>query len=442
MINKKTPLLVVLSFPHAVFASGFIDDSKLTVNFTNMYINNKYDTPVANSTTGRYSSRNEEWAQGYNVLYQSGYTSGLIGLGLDANVNGGIKLSGNSDHHTGGTMIPTGGSNGSGARSWGRFGAAVKLRVSETEVRYGNNLKFKLPVVISNNARVTPQYFQGLNISSKDVRHAEINAGYLNKVVGRWSTDRTGLAVAGGTKASDGFYFGGVDYHFTKNITGQYYISQLEDYYIQNYLGAKWRIPVTKESSFETEARYFNSRSSGRNGETGYKASGYTKNNDGKIDNNTWSLSETYRLGYHSLLAGYQQVSDGSLMPTLNQASLKNKEASGVNYYLYTDRMFYNFTRAGERTRYVQYSYDFTGVNIPGLTFKVAYLKGDNIKQRAMASAKEFERDISLAYVFPSGTLKGLGIEWRNGLSKTNNIYDNTKGNNRNWLIMTYNLKF
>ncbi len=441
-MNKKIPLLVVLSVPHAVFASGFIDDSKLNINFTNMYINNKFDTPVANSTTGRYSSRNEEWAQGYNAFYQSGYTSGVIGLGLDADVNGGIKLSGNSDHHTGGTMIPTGGSNGAGTRSWGRLGGALKLRVSKTEIRYGNNLQFKLPVVISNNARVTPQYFQGVNITSKDISHAVINAGYLTRVVGRWSTDRTGLAIAGGTRSSDGFYFGGMDYHFTPEISGQYYLSQLEDYYTQNYLGAKWLIPLSRQSSFETEGRYFNSRSAGRNGETGYKASGYTKNNDGKIDNNTWSLTSTYRLGYHTLLAGYQDVSDGSLMPTLNQASLKGKEASGVNYYLYTDRMFYNFTRAGERTRYAQYSYDFSGVNLPGLVFKVAYLKGVDIKQRGRASAKEFERDISLAYTFRSGVFKGLGLEWRNGLSKTNNIYDNTSGNNRNWIIMTYNLSF
>ena len=219
-MNRKIPLLVVLAVPHAVFASDFIDDSKLNINFTNMYINNKYDTPVANSNTGRYSSRNEEWAQGYNIFYQSGYTSGLIGLGLDADVNGGIKLSGNSDHHTGGTMIPTGGSNGAGVRSWGRLGGAVKLRISKTEVRYGNDLQFKLPVVISNNARVTPQYFQGLSITSKDIRRAEINAGDLTRDGGRWSTERTGLAIAGGTKASDGVSYGGLEDHVTPGVTG------------------------------------------------------------------------------------------------------------------------------------------------------------------------------------------------------------------------------
>lgn len=441
-MNKSIPLWVLLCVPYTVFAVGVVEDGKLNINFTNMYINNKFDTPVKNSTTGRYSKRNEEWAQGYNFLYRSGYTKGPIGLGFDVGVNGGIKLSGNADHHTGGTMIPTGGANGSGARNWARAGAAVKIKISKTEIKYGNNLQYRLPVVISNNARVTPQYFQGVNITSKDINHAVINAGYLTRVVGRWSTDRTGLAIAGGTKSSDGFYFSGLDYQLTPHISAQYYISQLQDYYTQNYVGAKWNIPLTSDSSFETEGRYFNSRSSGRNGETGYKASGYTKNNDGKIDNNTWSLTGTYRLGYQTFVAGYQNVSDGSLMPSLNQASLQGKEASGVNYYLYTDRMFYNFTRAGEKTTYGLYSFDLSGINMPGWVFKLAYFKGTDIRQRGSASAKEFERDISLAYKFQTGVLKGLGVEWRNGLSKTNNHYDNTTGNNRNWVILTYTMQF
>ncbi|MFT4021328.1 MAG: OprD family outer membrane porin [Acinetobacter sp.] len=441
-MNKKLSIIALIFIPYQVYASSFIDDGKISLNLSNMYINNKFDTPIINSDTHKYSSRNEEWAQGYNLIYKSGYTDGTIGFAVEATANGGFKLMGNADHHTGGTMIPTDGSSGDGVTSWGRLLGAVKLKYSNTELKYGNNLEYKLPIVVSNTARITPQYFQGVDLTSTEFKKTVLKAGYLTKAVGRWSTDRTGLAIAGGTTPSKGFYFAGVDYKFTPELTGQYYISQLQDYYTQQFLGAKWQLPLSPTSSFETEIRYFNSRSDGKNGSVGYKASGYTRNNDGKIDNDTWSITSSYKYGYHNFLIGYQQVSGGSLMPTLNQASLKDKDASGVNYYLYSDRMFYNFTRAGEKTTYGQYTYDFKGLNIPGLVFKFMYLKGVDIKQRGLSSAKEFERDISLGYIFQSKPLKGLSVEWRNGLSKTNNIYDSTSGNNRNWLILNYTFNF
>jgi hypothetical protein len=50
---------------------------------------------------------------------------------------------------------------------------------------------------------------------------------------------------------------------------------------------------------------------------------------------------------------------------------------------------------------------------MPGLNFSVLYLKGDSI-DTAHADRSEWERDIALSYVTPSGPFKGLGLAWKN----------------------------
>jgi len=115
--------------------------------------------------------------------------------------------------------------------------------------------------------------------------------------------------------------------------------------------------------------RYFKTDSSGANssGTSGYKISGYTEGNDGEIDNRTWSAALIYTVGGHGFTAGYQSVSSGSNFTQLNQGGLANKGAGGSSLYLYTDRLIQTFTRAGERTAFGQYAYDFAAMGVPGL---------------------------------------------------------------------------
>src|SRR5690606_5117493 len=151
--------------------------------------------------------------------------------------------------------------------------------------------------------------------------------------------------------------------------------------------------------------------------EAGYGVGGYTKNGDGKIDNNTWSAAFTYSLGGHALLLGYQRVSDDSNFVQLNQGGIEG--SAGASVYLLTDRLVTNFTRAGERTTFGQYSYDFASVGVPGLKASAAYLKGTSIKVAGGSEAKEWERDIALDYVVQDGALKGLGLGWRYGVLRS-----------------------
>lgn len=415
MNDKKTVALFMLSGialstqAHA----DFLTDSKANLGMRNFYFNND------NRDGAATPSKTEEWAQGFMLDYKSGYTDGTIGFGVDALGLMGITLDSGKGRHVGSTMIPSDSDN-SAVDEWSRLGLTGKVKVSKSELRYGTLIP-KLPILVANDGRLLPQTFEGGQITSSEFKDLTLTGGRIEHATGRGSTDRTGLAAMGGTRESNQFDFAGGDWKVTKDLTAQYYYANLENYYTQQFFGLIHTLALSDNQSLKTDLRYFKTDSSGKNssGTSGYKISGYTQGNDGEIDNRTWSAALIYTVGGHAITAGYQSVSDGSNFTQLNQGSLAGKGAGGTSLYLYTDRLIQSFTRAGERTSFGQYAYDFAALGVPGLKASVMYLSGDNIKTTSGDNQKEWERDISLDYVLQSGTLKGVGLGWRNGKSNS-----------------------
>jgi hypothetical protein len=135
-------------------------------------------------------------------------------------------------------------------------------------------------------------------------------------------------------------------------------------------------------------------------------------------------------------MAGYQQVSSDSGFVQLNQGGLPDKGAGGASVYLLTDRYIQNFTRAGERTGFAQYSYDFAALGVPGLKASAMYLSGSGIKTVAGPEQEEWERDLSLDYVIQSGPLKNVALGWRNGMSRS----EASRDADQNRLVVSYSL--
>jgi hypothetical protein len=396
-------------------AHGFLEDSKATLSMRTLYFNSD------NRDGAAEPSKTEETAQGFVLRYESGFTQGTIGFGLDAQALLGVTLDSGTGRHVGSGMIPSDGDDA--ADSWSSFGPTAKMRVAKTELRYGTLLP-KLPILISNDARVLPQSFTGTQVTSKDIEGLTLTGGLLEQAVGRASTDRTGLSVAGATRDSNKFYFAGGDYELTKTLKAQYYFAQLEDFYNQNFVGLMHLLPIDSASSITTDLRYFRTTSSGANSSAagraqGYRASGYTEDNNGEIDNSTWAAMITYANGGHAVTLGHQRVGDGSNFVQPNQGSLPDKGAGGGSVYLPTDRMIQSFTRAGEQTSFGQYTYDFAPLGVPGLKASIVYLKGTGIKVQNGGDQSEWERDMTLDYVIQSGTFKNVGFSLRNGQSNT-----------------------
>lgn len=413
-------------------AAGFLEDSKAALLMRNLYWNNDNRSGTA------APSKTEEWAQGFILKYESGFTPGSVGFGVDALGMLGVTLDSGQGRHVGSSMIPSDGSRA--ADEWSRLGLTGKAKASNTELKYGTLLP-KNPMVVPTDSRVLTQTFQGAEITSTDIPNLKFTGGVIEKATGRGSTDRTGLAIVGGTRESNKFYYGGGDYQLFDSLNAQYYVSRLDDYYDQQFFGLihEWRI--SQETNIKTDARYFVTNSTGQNASAsgraeGYIASGYTKDGTGEVDNNTFSIFSTLNHQAHAFTLGYQVVSDGSNFEQLSQGSLPGKDAVGAAVYLYTDRMVFNFTRAGEKTAFAYYGYDFAGLGVPGLKASVIYLSGTNIKTASGADEKEWERDFALDYVFQSGTLKGLGVGYRNAAARSAVARDT----DQNRLIVSYSI--
>jgi len=438
-MNKSTLALAVALgvIAQQASAAGFIEDSKATLGLRNFYINQ--DTRNADANT------QEEWGQGFQFNYISGYTEGTVGFGVDALGLLGVKLDSGKGRHGnpdsskyGGTVFPTD-ENGRAVDDFSSLGLTGKVRISKTEARVGT-LQPKLPVVTFSDGRLLPQTFEGGQITSAEIDNLTLVGGQLEHAKGRNSSNTEGLSIGGANNAETGqfsntFYYAGADYKISKDLLAQYYYGNLEDFYQQHFLGLthNWAIGP---GALKSDLRYFHSSSDGKNGNAagraeGYKSLGYWEAGDanrGKVDNDTWSALFTYTLGGHAFSAGYQQVEGDSAFPFLNQGD-------GATAYLITDRQIGKFLSSSERTWLAEYAYDFSKVGVPGLKAVATYLSGDNI-QAAGGEQKEWERDFRLDYALQDGPLKGLAFSWRNASLRGNAAADQDE----NRLIVSYSL--
>ncbi|QQZ41877.1 OprD family porin [Pseudomonas sp. SK3(2021)] len=454
-MNKSTLALAVAVgvLAQQAGAAGFIEDSKATLGLRNFYINT--DNRDADTKASGAQKKWEEWGQGFQLNFTSGYTEGTVGFGLDAIGLLGIKLdsgggtNGASATSYGGTVFPSE-SNGKAVDNYSSLGLTAKAKISQTELKLGT-LQPKLPVIVTNDGRMLPQTFQGGQITSNDIKDLTLVGGQIEHAKGRNSSNNEELSIAGANahtaagRDSNKFIYGGGDYKITKDLTAQYYYGNLKDFYKQHFVGLlhNWAIGP---GVLKSDLRYFNSRDDGANGHdpayytTGDYGTGITK---GKVDNNLISGLFLYSVAGHTFGGGYQVSNGDSDFPWLNQGD-------GSSAYLTTDMQIAKFARAGERTWQARYSYDFAKVGLPGLTAGVIYLRGDNIDttgkegsvtpQRSVSAtnASEWERDLTVAYVIPEGPLKNLGLTWKNAMWR--NDIPGQRSQDENRLIVSYSI--
>ncbi|WP_297834747.1 OprD family outer membrane porin [Pseudomonas sp.] len=431
-------------------AAGFLEDSKLNLSSRTYY--------YENDDHSKGGLNQDETAEVLKLDYLSGFTQGTIGVGVDAQILYGLHLDGGrgSRPASNNSFWPSE-HDGSAVDDLTRGDANVKFRYSKTELHVGGALAPQLPILLANDSRAMPQNFDGAIITSKDIDNVTLVAGDLQHSTGRASTNSTGLSVAGATQSSNQFAFAGGDWKVTKDLTLQYYHADLQDFYKQDFFGLVHVLPIGDDQSFKTDLRYFRSRSQGENSSNaaGYAFSnngGYAKN-AGEVDNNTWSSIFTYQLGGNSFLVGYQSVSDDGGFVLLNQGNvttngakatgLNNEDNGGTSFYLFTDSVVNSFIRAGEKTKFAQYAYDFSRIGVPGLKASITYLHGDDIRDITGSgpSHSEWERDARIDYVVQTGYLKGFGTTLRTG-SYHNDGSGTTNPTDQTRLIFNYTYAF
>lgn len=391
-------------------AEGFIDDSKLKLQLRNVYFNENFRDEHGLSAKSARTAKSErtEWAQGFLLDYQSGFTPGTIGFGVDALGLLGVKLDSGRDR-SGTGLLPVH-DDGRAADEFASLGMTAKAQQAKTTVKYGTLLP-KTPVLIYNDARLLPQTYQGTQISSVDIENLTLTGGYLDRFKLRDSSDSMPIVPDGygGDKSGD-FSYAGAEYKLGKSVRLSYFYGELENFYRQNFAGIQHDLPLGG-GVLTSDLRYFNSVDNG---------SAY----GGKIDNNMLSGQLSYAISGHTFGGGYQTLSGDAGLPFI----------SGATVYSFSNAGIGKFVEEDEKTWMLNYGYNFAAVGVPGLTFSARYLSGNDGKSDT--SVKEWERDAELAYVVQQGTFKGLGVRLRNYVYRS----DYSRGRDSNRIYFTYDI--
>ncbi|RON46591.1 OprD family porin [Pseudomonas frederiksbergensis] len=412
-MNKKpialglTSATLGLSLAFSPFAEAdFLKDSKADLEFRNFYFNSDY------RQDGASQSKRDEWAQGLLLNYQSGFTEGPVGFGVDAIGLLGLKLDSSPDRQNTG-LLPVG--SDKAPDSYSRMGATAKARISKSVLKVGTLIP-SLPTVLPNDGRLLPQTFRGAQLSSLDIDGLTFDAGRLTSNTLRNVSGHDDIEVDGkgikGAVPSDKFDFASANYKWTKDLATGYHYAHLEDNYTQNIFNLVHTLPLGKSQSFKTDLRYADS----------------SKDGNTNIDNQAFGARFTYSIQGHSFGTAYQRMKGTTGFPHLD-----GTDSYLVNYVMISP----DFANPEEKSWQVRYDYDFAALGLPGLTFMTRYLKGDNFERTKGVEGTEWERNTDIGYVFQSGALKNLGVKWRNGTYRSNE-----KGNDidQNRFIVSYTL--
>ncbi|MGE8562952.1 MAG: OprD family outer membrane porin [Acinetobacter bohemicus] len=366
-------------------SKGFVEDAEGSVLFRTGFINRdkKNVAPdVDNSST----------AQSAIFKLESGYTKGVVGFGAGVIGDASFKLGENK--HAGNGMIPKH-NDGSAYDHWARGGAFVKARVSNTTAVYGTQV-LDIPVLASNTARMVPEYFDGLLVTSREFKDLELTAGKFtkNQYSDQVTTDGMGL---------DSAIVWGAKYKINDAMNASYFGVDSEDALERHYINTNYKQALANGSSLTYDF-------SGYHTEWDKEANVSSARPDlqGSDDrsNNIWSLAGTYNQGPHSVMLAYQQS-------TGNSGYAYGENADGVQSIYLANSYLSDFNGRDEKSAQIQYNLNFADYGVPGLNWTSAYVYGWDIDTATDDNAKESEIFNQVKYTVQSGFAKDASLRVR-----------------------------
>ncbi|EPA95898.1 MULTISPECIES: OprD family porin [Pseudomonas] len=393
-------------------SKGFIDDSSLKLKTRFEYMNRDYKNGASNPSSGTAGYRQDSGLSQL-LTYESGFTQGIVGFGLDAMAMGAVKLDGGSGKRGNGLFAND--SDGNPEKSQGKVGGAVKLRLSDTVLKYGQQFVAS-PVFATDDSRMLPEVATGTLLTSKEIKGLEVSAGRftaLSKQTGMARDSIGGLTDEDGNHGkglSDGINIFGASYAFTDNFSAAVAASDAEEYFKKYYVNMNLTVPINDEQSLNFDLN-------------GYKTKGDKRGDlvdaigDGTlgVDNNLWSLAAAYSLGAHKFTLAYQQ-------------------SSGDNAYYYgvdgnstifvsNSIQISDFVGREEKSYQARYDLNMAQYGVPGLSFMTRYVMGDNIKTNGLGEGKENEWNLESKYVVQEGPAKDLSFRARFANYRSNGAY-------------------
>lgn len=351
----------------------------------------------------------EEWAYGLMGSFQSGFTRGTIGVGVDAHLYYGRKLD-SGGGRAGRARLLGIDNEGHVKDDMGRGGAALKLRASSTTLSYGEQ-RVKTPVFGSSDSRLLPETASGFFLRSREFEDLTLVAGHFTESTDRNATshDRGFVVNYSDGRQGDSFDLVGLQYDGIPGLSASLYGSRYEDSWTQHYLGASYRHELGEARSLAFNFDLYRTTDSG-------------EALSGRIDNTTWSLVSRYASGPHGFSLGYQQVDGDTPFDYVTRGAIWLGNAAQLS----------DFNAPNERSWQLRYDLSLAAFGLPGLSLSAAYLRGAGIDGSRVdphggyaylgygRGGKHWERDLEARYVVQGGAARGLAFSLRHNLHRGN----------------------
>lgn len=376
---------------------GFLDGSTLNVLNRNFFLQSDYRSP-----TPADKNYKQEWAQGFIASFDSGFTPGTVGFGVDTHGFLGLKLDGGKGH-SGTGLLPLD-SDGRSDSNYSSAGGALKLRASKTTLAYGE-MTVETPVFDTADKRLQPEYATGFLLDSREFDDVQVQAGHFTAFKNQdASTGKGDFTGYGASTATGGISFFGAQLFEKQSVGGALYASELSETWRQYYANLH-----LAQSGFFLDGNVYHTRD-------------YGEAAAGPIANTAYSLSGQYRFGAQGFTLAYQKIHGDTPFDFVG----------GDSIYLANSIKYADFNGPGERSWQARYDLDLGAFGIPGLTFMSRYVTGRGIDgshapqggaynpfdpdtgqfvPQQGDGGRHWERDIDLHYVVQSGPAKDLSVK-------------------------------
>ncbi|MCG6573565.1 OprD family porin [Pseudomonas sp. AF32] len=386
-------------------AKGFVEDADAKLLLRNYYFNRDRKDG---------STDQKDWTQGIWGNFNSGYTQGTVGVGIDAFGYLAVKLDGGDGTGGTGNMSRDLPGDGDVNDSQGKAGAAIKFRVSKTELKIGDQQPSTAPVFAIGGSRVLPQTASGFQLQSSEVKDLDLEAGHFYSATSQDRNARNGglYATYAGVEANSIDYVGG-KYSFNDNLSASLYGAQLEDIWNQYYANLNYTIPMGGDQSLNLDGNIY------RTSDTGSAKAG-------DISNTAYSLAAAFSfLKAHTITVAFQKINGDTPFDYIGVGGHSGAfNRGGDSIFLANSIQYSDFNAPNEKSAQVRYDLKMAEYGVPGLSFMTRYVKGWDIDGTNTPTGSPYaglygedgkhnETNLEAKYVVQSGPAKDLSFRIR-----------------------------
>jgi len=416
-------------------AKGFVEGASAGVVLKNYYFNR--------DKKGAGNNDSIDWTQGVLGKFSSGYTQGQVGVKVEGFGDAGFKLDGTDDQA--GSQNLSRKANGDNNNSFGKAGAAVAVRISKTELKFGDQTPSTSPVFAVGGSRLFQQTARGFQLQSSEIKDLDLEAGHfyagssqdqtaMDQQLRAAYASKLGLGKANAgvnldVKSAD--YLGG-RYSINPDLTVSLYGAKFEDLWNQYYANANYTLAMADKQSLNFDFNIY------RTTDTGSALAG-------DIANTTYSFATAYSfLNAHTITLAYQKVHGDT---PFDYVGVGNRVDRGGDSILLANSIQYSdFNGPGEKSWQVRYDLKMAEYGIPGLSFMARNIHGSGIDGTHAdpngsyagmygKDGRHFETNLEAKYVVQAGPLKDLSFRARQAWHRANG--DEGEGNINEFRLIT-----